>query len=488
MKPFLFLFLLLVVPPPLNSFQIDSPGEGKQKGDPLQLLESGLGAQKNLPLTFQFLSAYEYEKALKAVTLETSRRFPWIKEYLTELIEVRSPLTRFESEHFILLLPSDQLFLKDYVVPVLEKVGAHMEEIFDHRPKNKIQVEIYPSKEDFSKASTLSKETLKRSGAIGICKFHRLMIMSPRTLPLGYRWLDALSHEYIHLIVNELSYSKAELWLHEGTARYFETSYRSSPPKFLSPNQKSKLKEAFEKEELIPFKRMSPSLVYLKDQDEVSLAFSQVSHAVSMLIEKKGKKKFTTFLRFLRKKTFPDAFKRVYNQDPFEFEENWKIILGQADWEKTKGAMSDEIRFESFDEDSLIGANVKGKIRLGDRMRLRGHLEAALIEYEKALDEEPDNAVILLKVARTQLKLGKKEEALRNLERAVEKNPNYGTPHIELAKFIDPSKSIPYLLTANAINPFNPEIHALLARAYRAIGEEQKALREEEISVLLMKN
>src|SRR6185436_16415221 len=101
---------------------------------------------------------------------------------------------------------------------------------FGHRPEGKIRVEIYPNKEDFSKASTLSLETLERSGAIGICKFHRLMIMTPQALPIGYRWLDALSHEYIHLTVNEMSASKAELWLHEGTARYFETAYRSQPP------------------------------------------------------------------------------------------------------------------------------------------------------------------------------------------------------------------------------------------------------------------
>src|SRR5207344_604119 len=125
---------------------------------------------------------------------------------------------------------------------------------------------------------------------------------------LGYRWLDALSHEYTHLMINELSNSKAELWLHEGTARYFETSFRANPPLFLTPNQISDLHKAQKENRLVSFDRMSPSLVYLKDQNEVSLAFAQVSHAVSTLIKQKGTQKFVDFLNELKKADFKTAF------------------------------------------------------------------------------------------------------------------------------------------------------------------------------------
>ncbi len=231
-------------------------------------------------------------------------------------MKVSASLEKHDSEHFELWTPPGQSFLADIALPVLEKNAAHLESIFGYRPAARIRVEIYPNKDDFSTASTLSVETLERSGAIGICKFHRLMIVSPRALPLGYRWLDALCHEYTHLIINELSHTKAELWLHEGTARYFETSYRSNPPVFLTPDQKTKMKEAVEKNTLVPFARMSPSMVYLKDQDEVSLAFAQVSYAVSQLVQSTSPRFYADFLRDLSQMPFAKAFEKRFHQSP----------------------------------------------------------------------------------------------------------------------------------------------------------------------------
>lgn len=483
-KPF---FLLLWTLSPLATvlaFQTESGPPGAAPGgerNPIEIIEAGVHNESNVPLSMYYLAEGDYEQALKALTDKDRLTLPWLQGYLNGLIKVSSALERSESAHFVLFTPPGQKFLSDYALPSLEKTADHLEKALGHRPKRKIRVEIYADQNDFSAASTLSVETLERSGAIGICKFHRLMIMSPQFLPLGYRWLDALSHEYVHLIVNEMSASKAELWLHEGTARYFETSYRSNPPQFLTPHQKTELLEAKEESRLISFGRMSPSLVYLKDQSEVSLAFSQVSHAVQMLVQEKGRDRFIAFLRSLRDKPFAEVFRRVYKQTPQEFETEWQERLAREKWDKTQGAMPDEVRFEPIQEESVIGANVQGRIRLGDRMRQRGHHEAALLEYEKALTEEPDNAVILLKAAKTHLLLGQKDLAVQKLRRATDKNPNYGTPHLELAKLVEPKEALPHLLEANAINPFDPSIHERLAQVYEMLGEGEKAKREEEI-------
>lgn len=459
----------------------ERPDPFLQSLKPLEILEAGLATQGNVPLPLFYLGAGEYGKALESLSEATQREFPWLKSYLKGLISVSFSLKPTESSNFILYIPEDHRFLADYALPTLEEVASHMEKGFKFKPKGKIRIEIYPTKEDFSFASTLSSETLKRSGAIGICKFHRLMILSPRALPLGYRWLDSLSHEYIHLLVNELSWTHAELWLHEGTAKYFDTSYRISPPAYLIPDQKTKLLDALRENKLIEFKRMSPSLVYLKDQDEVSLAFSQVSYALGNRIEEKGTKPFVDFLRELRRTPFKVAFASVYGMTPEEFEVYWQSKLAKENWEKTRGALSDEVRFERVDEESLIGADTQGKVRLGDRMRMKGYFKAALIEYDKALKEEPDNAVILLKTARTHLVLQDSESAIQKLKKAIHSNPNYGTSYIELAKLVKAEEAVPLLLDANSINPFDPEIHFLLGKAYEELGEVEKAKREGDI-------
>lgn len=446
-----------------------------------ELLEAGLVTDKNAPAAYVDLAQGDYAQALKEAEKNPGQVSPWLVDYLKGLNQVFPPLVRFESEHFILWTPPGQEFLADYVLPSLEKTADHLEKTFAYRPKGKIRVEIYPNKEDFSVASTLSLETLERSGAIGICKFHRLMVMSPQSLPIGYRWLDALSHEYLHLNINELSESRCELWLHEGTARYFETSYRIQPPAFLTPDQKTKLLEAQEKKTLVPFARMSPSMVYLKDQEEVSLAFAQVSHAVSVMVRDRGTKQFVAFLMSLRKKPFAAAFQSAYGVKPLEFEKQWQEALGKEKWEKSKGTMSDEVRFTNIDESTAIGADAQGQVRLGDRMRKQNLFEAALIQYEKALEAEPDNAIILLKAAKTNLALKQTEAAISLLRRATVKNPNYITPHVELALLAGPEEALPHLMEAISINPFDPRIHKRLAEIYQAQGKTQDAERENEV-------
>jgi tetratricopeptide (TPR) repeat protein len=245
--------------------------------------------------------------------------------------------------------------------------------------------------------------------------------------------------------------------------------------------------EAREGGKLIPFKRMSPSMVYLKNQDEVSLAFSKVSYAVSVMIARQGAEKFVEFLRSLTKLNFSEAFSKIYGTTPEGFETTLQEALAQEKWEKTKGAMSDEVRFEGLDENALIGADVQGQVRLGDRMRQRGLNEAALLEYEKALKEEPDNALVLLKAAKTNLLLGVSDKAVLQLRRATEKNPNYGTPHVELARLVSAEEALPHLLEALAINPFDPRIHSLLAGVYEKLGRLDEAKRESAIYDLLMK-
>jgi tetratricopeptide (TPR) repeat protein len=205
----------------------------------------------------------------------------------------------------------------------------------------------------------------------------------------------------------------------------------------------------------------------LKDQDQVSLAFAQVSHAVSVLIRDNSTEKFVSFLKDLAKTSFPQAFEANFKMTVPQFEERLKTVLAGEKWEKTRGTLSDEVRFAGLDESEVIGADVQGRVRLGDRFRMRENFEAALIEYNKALDEEPDNAVILLKVAKTHLALGNKQKAIDDLRRATEKNPNYITPHIELALLVDEKEALPHWLEAVAINPFDPRVRQAMERLKR---------------------
>jgi tetratricopeptide (TPR) repeat protein len=179
---------------------------------------------------------------------------------------------------------------------------------------------------------------------------------------------------------------------------------------------------------------------------------------VSVLIRDSSEKKFVQFLKDLSKISFNQAFQNNFDLTVSAFEERLKAVLAGEKWEKTRGTLSDEVRFAGLNESEVIGADVQGRVRLGDRFRLRKNHDAALTEYSKALEDEPDNAVILLKVAKTYLALGNKAKAIESLRRATRTNPNYETPHMELALLVDGDEAREHLMEALSINPFDPRI------------------------------
>ena len=81
-----------------------------------------------------------------------------------------------------------------------EAIGAEL----GYFPKEKVRVEVAPDATSFNAISTLSLRDIEETGAVGICKFNKLMIISPRALSFGYRWVDSLSHEYLHYVDRRL--------------------------------------------------------------------------------------------------------------------------------------------------------------------------------------------------------------------------------------------------------------------------------------------
>ncbi|HCJ66619.1 MAG TPA: hypothetical protein DHV62_04655, partial [Elusimicrobia bacterium] len=336
-------------------------------------------------------------------------------------------------------------------------------------------------------SSTLSEKEVDTSGAIGICKFNRLMIISPRLLAYGYRWLDSLSHEYVHYLVNRLTLYHCPLWLHEGIAKYFDRKWLDKEVDYLTPPYENLLANADKENKLISFTRMSPSLVKLNSQEEVSLAFAEVANTVDYLIRNYGQEKLLSLLTELKTVENENiAFYTTYGLEQGKIEKNWQESLKRKEMKTYPGASIEKIKFTdetSVDEiDEFIGADLRGHIRLGDKFRLRGKHEAALTQYAEALKKEPHNPLILNKIAKVYLSLNNKEEAEKKLLNAIKTNPNYGASYFHLGNlYLSEEKYKPagenyreYL----QINPFDPYLHKNLGFLYYESGEKLKAKNE----------
>ena len=100
-------------------------------------------------------------------------------------------LKRFESEHFILYLNEEEDgILVPMLLEGLEKTYEAIGKELGFFPQEKVRVEIAPDVASFNAISTLSLRDIEETGAVGICKFNKVMAISPRTLRHGYRWLD----------------------------------------------------------------------------------------------------------------------------------------------------------------------------------------------------------------------------------------------------------------------------------------------------------
>jgi predicted Zn-dependent protease len=84
---------------------------------------------------------------------------------------------------------------------------------------------------------------------------------------------------------------------------------------------------------------------------------------------------------------------------------------------------------------------------------------------------------------------GQKDEAARVLAEALGWNPDYPALNVQLARILvdreDFGGAREHLLAANRQDPFDPEIHAGLAKAYGALGDPGAASREARFTTIL---
>ena len=258
-------------------------------------------------------------------------------------------------------------------------------------PKEKVRVEIAPDATSFNAISTLSLRDIEETGAVGICKFNKLMIISPRALSFGYRWVDSLSHEYLHYAIVALSNNQAPIWLHEGMARFYETRWRKAvPPKdaaedYLTPANQTLLVQALEKNQFVGFKNMEPSLIHLDTPEQVQLAYAEAASAVDFINQSKGRAGIRELLATLNEKPTPEAIEKVYGMSFDAFETRWKGFLKTKGLKEIEGSRVRKLKVKKDQREDeevvelkeIQSAVARNRTHLADQMLGKGRSAAA---------------------------------------------------------------------------------------------------------------
>ncbi len=441
-------------------------------------------------------------KWLRKAAQKKEERWKGYLSFVARTGQLTSNFITEESTHFIFRLDERDRILLDFAREAMERAYHVLGSSIGYFPEGKTIIEIYPTTEGFNFASSLSKRDMEVSGAIAICKFNRLMLLSPRNLAFGYRWLDALTHEYTHFLINRKTGYNCPLWLHEGIAKYHETLWRSPQSLYFTSGYESILYKGVKEKSLISFARMEPSMVKLDTQEQVQLAFAQVSHAIEYMFKEYGQNSVKEVLEELGKGASPGrSFKRALGIDMEEFEKEWRTYLLNLNLRPFRGVAGEKVILkegeETFDEEEYISQKVRLHLRLGDRFRKRRRDRMAIIQYKKALQEEPYNPVVLNRVGMTEAERGNTDLAEESFHHSLDYNPNYVTTLVHLGKLYlkkgkDEGKRELFYKAARmyedaiGLNPFHPEIHKNLGWIWKKLGKEKKARKCFERAALLL--
>ncbi len=445
-------------------------------------------------------AAAEYRELLPK--LKSPRASAEVKEMLS-LAQATAEVTHgFVSTpspkgHFIFhYAPGKDALLIPYAGEALDKAYDALNRDFDDRPSSPVRVEIYGDISDLAKVSTLTLQEIETSGTIALCKFNRLMIVSPRALLAGYPWIDTLNHEYTHFVVSRISFNTVPIWLHEGLAKYEERRWRNAEGGAMPPSAENLLAGALAKKHFITFAEMYPSMAKLPSQEDAALAFAEVESAIEYLHEKIGWEGVRAIIADLKSgMRDAQAIEKETKRSFEDFQHDWRTWLAGRNLKTHPGLIPTELKFKHAEKQGEEDAGqikeekARKLARLGGMLRARHRLRAAASEYEKAQAlVGVGHPLVASKLARTYLELDDAARAIEAAIPALALYPELSGPNATLGEAYlkngDLKKAVEYLLAANAINPFDPAVHCGLEKIFRQGGEaraEQEGLACREL-------
>jgi Flp pilus assembly protein TadD len=181
---------------------------------------------------------------------------------------------------------------------------------------------------------------------------------------------------------------------------------------------------------------------------------------------------------------------------PFpSFEREWRKAMAERPVPPGGERQMRKLQFQgdpgSYAEWSEIpDEKARGHARLGEIFRERGRWEPARQEYGKAVRKGGAGAPMLAgRYALASLMTGRVEDAEKVLSEALAAHPEAATLHVQLGRVRlarqDWAGARESFLLANRTDPFDPEIHAGLARAHEALGDAAAASREKRFAAIL---
>jgi tetratricopeptide (TPR) repeat protein len=429
---------------------------------------------------------------------------PWFRGLVETGARLQANGKTLESRHFRIRYLNKDEVVAHYAAPILEaayrRIGGELE-FLPAEQGEKIIVEVYPDAHGLAGATGLGVNEIETSGTIAVCKFHRIMITSPLATLNGYDWADTLAHELTHLVISKKSHDTIPIWLHEGIAKFYESLWKGEAGEALSPYAEKLLADALRKNDFITYEQMHPSMALLPSQEAASLAFAEVFTTIEFLWKRHGADKVPAILERTRDgMPLERALRETLGVGLKKLETSWRRYLKKRPFREVAGVAPRRIELASSEKEAggerpleaIADREAHNFARLGELLQLRGHDNAAVLEYEKAYERAGLRyATLVNRLARAYLATGRSHRALALIESLLEAHPTEGDAHLLAGRIRlqnnELSKAREHFEAVRLQNPFNPEVHAALAQVYGAQGHNTEAVRARDFAALTSK-
>jgi hypothetical protein len=223
----------------------------------------------------------------------------------------------------------------------------------------------------------LPYDSARTTGTVGVAKWGRVTLLSPRASFHGYAWRDTIAHELTHLAITRTTLDRAPLWLQEGLAKREEIRWRPPGPFDDRPTPEAVVTRGIELKLDLALDKLGPSIAMLPTADAALVAFAEVTSFVRYLAEAGPPDVLPKLLAELRTgKTADEALVGASGGDLKKWDGQWRAWVTNRPKETLSSAFG-------------LGAAPPNLAELRERARLaelllgRNHPEAALYELGK---------------------------------------------------------------------------------------------------------
>lgn len=320
-----------------------------------------------------------------------------------------------------------------------------------------VRIELVRDQFGLSAMTGLPLEAARTTGTIGIAKYGRVIIVSPRATDDGYPILDTLAHELTHLALTRGSADEAPLWFQEGVARSSEVKWRPPTPFDHVPNPSDLAAFGVKKGIGPDIDKIGPSIALLPSALEASITYAKVQSFTDFFARAAGPSALPDLLAHMKSSAGADpevpVSTLVQDVTGSSFE-SWA-----ARWKSELLATAKELP-----DADRPGApppkelkEVRGKYRLGQLLLGRGHASAAAKELERGVELLPSEPPVRALLARATQRAGDPARAKQLVERFEDVHHNEAGWWSMRAALGVPDSAVAIRM-AIALAPYDPDV------------------------------